>query len=93
MASCPTPPLRRKPAPTDIRSRRENACASLDHGPRRLPADVAGADADVRIALIKNRPKLLRPEREARQRLAKVVDAQLARWHGQKVAERAQKLL
>jgi len=26
-------------------------------------------------------------------RLAKVVDAQLARWHGQKVAERAQKLL
>ena len=50
-------------------------------------------DADVRIALIKNRPKLLRPEREARQRLAKVVDAQLARWHGQKVAERAQKLL
>jgi len=50
-------------------------------------------DADVRIALIKNRPELLRAEREARQQLAKVVDAQLARWHGQKVAERAQKLL
>ena len=50
-------------------------------------------DADVRIALIKNRPKLLRTEREARQRLAKVVDAQLARWHGQKVAARTQELL
>jgi len=50
-------------------------------------------DADVRIALIKQRPKLLRAEREARQRLAKVVNAQLARWHGQKVAARAQKLL
>jgi hypothetical protein len=45
------------------------------------------------MALIKNRPKLLRAEREARQRLAKVVGAQLGRWHGQKVAERAQRLL
>jgi CHAD domain-containing protein len=50
-------------------------------------------DADVRIALIKHRPKLLRAEREARERLAKVVDAQLARWHGQKVAARTQQLL
>src|SRR6267143_821667 len=50
-------------------------------------------DADVRIALIKHRPKLLRAEREARERLAKVVDAQLSRWHGQKVAAHTQELL
>src|SRR6267143_1885634 len=60
---------------------------------RKRPTTKALHRADVRMALIKDRPELLRAEREARQRLAKVVDAQLARWHGQKVAERAQKLL
>jgi CHAD domain-containing protein len=50
-------------------------------------------DADLRIGLVKDRPRLQRDQRDARERLAKVVEAQLARWKKQKVAARARKLL
>lgn len=46
-------------------------------------------DTDVRIGLVRGRPALLREQREARERLAKIVAAQLSRWQKQKVAEKA----
>jgi CHAD domain-containing protein len=46
-------------------------------------------DADVRIALVKGRPLLLREQSEARGRLMKIVAAQLSRWKKQAVAARA----
>jgi CHAD domain-containing protein len=46
-------------------------------------------DADVRLTLVQGRPLLLREQREARERLAKIVAAQLSRWRKQEVAERA----
>jgi CHAD domain-containing protein len=45
-------------------------------------------DIDVRIALVKRRPALLREQKEARERLGKVAAAQLARWHKQHLLER-----
>jgi CHAD domain-containing protein len=50
-------------------------------------------DADVRLGLVKGRPALLREQREAREQMAKIVAAQLARWRKQKVVERAAKRL
>jgi CHAD domain-containing protein len=46
-------------------------------------------DVDVRIALVKARPALLREQKEVRERLGRVAAAQLARWHKQHVLERA----
>ena len=45
-------------------------------------------DADVRIGLVGERPRLLREQREARERLAKIVAAQLSRWRKQEVVAR-----
>ncbi len=50
-------------------------------------------DTDVRIAIVARRPALLREQKEARERLAKIVAAQLARWNKQKVASRELSLL
>lgn len=50
-------------------------------------------DIDVRIALLKGKRELLREQREARTRLAKVASAQLARWHEQETAAKARRLL
>ena len=50
-------------------------------------------DADVRIALLRGRPALLREQKEARERLAKIAGAQLSRWRTQKVARRARQRL
>jgi CHAD domain-containing protein len=50
-------------------------------------------DIDVRIALLHRRGDLLRDQRDARARLAKVASAQLARWHRQKIAQRARRAL
>ena len=46
-------------------------------------------DVDVRIGLLRQLPLLLREQREERERLAKIVAAQLSRWRKQKVAARA----
>jgi CHAD domain-containing protein len=46
-------------------------------------------DADVRIGVVRQRPLLLREQREERERLAKIVAAQLSRWRKQKVAAHA----
>lgn len=72
--------------------------------PRRVAARIADLktlqaslgelhDLDVRIALLRERRALLRDQQEARERLVKVVLAQLARWHRQDVAGKARKAL
>jgi len=50
-------------------------------------------DTDVRIGLVERRPLLLREQREARERLSKIVAAQLSRWKKLKVASRARRRL
>ena len=45
-------------------------------------------DLDVRIALVKRRPALLREQKETRARLGRIASAQLARWHKQHLIER-----
>jgi CHAD domain-containing protein len=45
-------------------------------------------DLDLRIALVRARPALLREQKDARERLGRVAAAQLARWHKQHVLER-----
>src|SRR5206468_2031290 len=42
-------------------------------------------DTDVRVALLKRKPVLLREQQDLRARLLKIAAAQLARWHGQKI--------
>jgi CHAD domain-containing protein len=46
-------------------------------------------DVDTRIDLVKNKPALLRDQKETRERLGKIAAAQLARWHKQHLAQRA----
>ncbi len=50
-------------------------------------------DIDVRISLLSGRRELLRDQRDARDRLAMVASAQLARWHKQQVAKKARQRL
>jgi CHAD domain-containing protein len=49
-------------------------------------------DVDVRIQLLRHRT-LLREQREARERLAGIVTAELARWKKQKLAPHARRAL
>ena len=50
-------------------------------------------DADVRMRIVRNRPLLLREQRETRERIAKIVAAQLSRWRKRKVVAQAQEWL
>jgi CHAD domain-containing protein len=52
-------------------------------------------DTDVRIRLLRShrRDLLLREEEDAREKLARIVAAELTRWKGQKIATRARRLL
>jgi CHAD domain-containing protein len=50
-------------------------------------------DVDVRIGLVKGKPALLRDQKEAREKLAKIVAAQLGRWQKRKVADRVRRVL
>jgi CHAD domain-containing protein len=50
-------------------------------------------DTDVRVALLERKPALLREQQDLRTRLLKIAAAQLARWHGQKIAQRTRALL
>jgi CHAD domain-containing protein len=50
-------------------------------------------DVDIRIGLVKKKPKLLRDQREAREQLAKIIAAQLSRWRKKGVAARARNAL
>ena len=45
-------------------------------------------DVDVRIGLVSAKPGLLREQEEARKRLSKIAEAQLARWHKQHLVQR-----
>jgi len=45
-------------------------------------------DLDLRIALVRRRPALLREQQDARERLGRVAAAQLARWHKQHLLDR-----
>jgi CHAD domain-containing protein len=45
-------------------------------------------DVDVRIALANGKPRLLRQQEEARKRLRRIAEAQLARWHKQRLLQR-----
>jgi CHAD domain-containing protein len=50
-------------------------------------------DTDVRIALVRSRPLLLREQKEARERLFAIVTKQFSRWTSQQVAARTLKRL
>jgi len=61
----------------------------LEHDLKSLHASLGELhDLDLRIALVKRRPALLREQREERGRVEKIARAQLARWHKQHVLER-----
>jgi CHAD domain-containing protein len=68
--------------------------AGLDADLKTLQASLGELhDVDVRMALVKKNPRLLRDQREARAQLAKIVSAQLGRWRKKKVAARARRAL
>jgi CHAD domain-containing protein len=46
-------------------------------------------DVDARLDLVKSKPALARDQEETRKRLSKVAAAQLARWHKQRLIDRA----
>ena len=46
-------------------------------------------DVDARLDLVKSRPALARDQKEVRKRLGKIAAAQLARWHKQRLIDRA----
>jgi len=50
-------------------------------------------DVDVRIGLANGKPRLLREQEEARKQLCKIAEAQLARWHKQRLLERVEAAL
>jgi len=74
----------------------EVASDSLPKSVTRVQADLKSLhaslgelhDLDLRIALVRRRPALLREQRDARERLGRVAAVQLARWHKQHLLER-----
>jgi CHAD domain-containing protein len=61
----------------------------LEHDLKSLHASLGELhDLDVRIALVRRKPALLREQQEERARLGKIASAQLERWHKQHVLDR-----